>query len=281
MHRTPHVLSIAPDLVSQTYGHRRGAQRAPLAQALVWHHQVVEADHQPEASPVAGRAPGQTAGAAPQGSDAPPQWAIPAFHKSRLDGRAEWAQAPLLAKTARTAKHHAPADLHHLPSWVTDLDDLGVKELLGGDQPGVWLPPHLPPPSPTIDHAPNLEQRCALGFPAIREKHGEGPHAGDDRRHQRGGLLLRARTDVDPEQKPTAHRQGGMAPRHLTRTQFGMRRIQLDAGDVHLAYNLAMMGFSTLGSDPLQALHCFESHGTHVGGPGITDAPPLTLQPPY
>jgi len=152
MHRKPNVLSIAPDMVSQTYDQRRGAQRAPLAQALVWHHEVVEADHQPEASPVAGWAPGQTAGAAPQGSDQPPQRAIPSFHKSRLDCRVELAQAPLLAKTARTAKHHAPADLHHLPSWVTDLDDLGVKELLWGDQPGFWLPSHLPPPSTTIDN---------------------------------------------------------------------------------------------------------------------------------
>jgi hypothetical protein len=57
-----------------------------------------------------------------------------------------------------------------------------------------------------------------------------------------------------------------MDPRHLTRTQFGMCRIQLDAGDVHLAYTLAMMGCSMLGRDTLKAMHCFESHGTNVGG---------------
>ena len=281
MYRKPDVLSIAPDMVSQTDGHCRGAQRAPLAQALVGHHEVVEADHQPEASPVAGWAPGQTAGAAPQRGDQPPQRAIPSFHERRLDGRAELAQAQLLAKTTRTAKHYAPADLHHLPSWVTDLDDLGVKELLWGDQPRFWLPSHFPPPSTMIDNAHNLEQRCAIGFPAICEKNGEFPPAGDDLSYQRGSLLLRARTDVDPEQKPTAHRQGGMDPRHLTRTQFGMGLIQLDAGDIHLAYNPAMMGFSTMGSDTLKAMHCFEIHGTNVGGPCITDAPPLTFQQLY
>ena len=28
-------------------------------------------------------------------------------------------------------------------------------------------------------------------------------------------------------------------------------------------------------------MHGFEVHGTHVGGPCITDAPPLTFQQPY
>jgi hypothetical protein len=56
--------------------------------------------------------------------------------------------------------------------------------------------------------------------------------------------------------------------------------IQLDAGDVHLAYTLAMMGCSTLGRDTLKAMHCFASHGTNVGGPCITDAPPLTFPQP-
>jgi len=37
----------------------------------------------------------------------------------------------------------------------------------------------------------------------------------------------------------------------------------------------------TLGRDTLKAMHGFEVHGTHVGGPCITDAPPLTFQQPY
>jgi len=42
-----------------------------------------------------------------------------------------------------------------------------------------------------------------------------------------------------------------------------------------------MMGLSTLGSDTLKAMHCFEIHGTNVSGPCITDAPPLPFQQPY
>jgi hypothetical protein len=60
-----------------------------------------------------------------------------------------------------------------------------------------------------------------------------------------------------------------------------MRFIQLDAGHVYLAHNLAMMSLSALGSDVLKAMHRFEIHGTNVGGPCITDTPPLTFQQPY
>src|SRR5713101_8405031 len=60
-----------------------------------------------------------------------------------------------------------------------------------------------------------------------------------------------------------------------------MRFIQLDGGHVHLVYNLAMMGLSALGRDVLKAMHRFEIHGTNVGGPFITDAPPLTFHQPY
>src|SRR3982750_4074950 len=165
MHRQPDILLIAPYMVGQADSHRRRTGRVALLQALVWHHKVVAADHQPESSPGAGLAPGQTAGAAPQGGDQPPQRAIPSFHERRLDCRAELSQAQLLHKAAGTATHHAPADPPHLPRRVTDLDDLGVKELLWGDQPGFWLPAHLPPPSTTIDNTPNLEQRCPIGFP--------------------------------------------------------------------------------------------------------------------
>jgi hypothetical protein len=281
MHRQPAILPIAPHMVGQAESHRRRAWRVALSQALVRHHAVGEADPQPESSPVAGLAPGQTAGAAPQGGAQSPQRAIPSFPKGRLDRRAEWSQAQLLHKAAGTANRHAPADLHHLPRWVTDLDDLGVQELLWDDQPGFGRPSHLPPPSTTRENAHNLEQRGARGFPTIGEKDGEVPPAGNDLSPQRGGLLLRAGADVAPEQKPTPHRQGRLDPRHLTRTPCGMRLLHLDTGHVHLVDNLAMMGRSTMGSAPLQAMHCCESHGTNIGGSFITDAPPLTLQQLY
>src|SRR5262249_8966 len=122
MHRQPDVLSIAPDMVGQTYGHRRGAQRAPLAQALVWHHEVVEADHQPEAS----RAPGQTAGAAPQGSDERPRsvpyqrsikavWIVePSWRKRNCWPKRRGPPNPTRLRTSTTC----PAGLRTLTTWA-------------------------------------------------------------------------------------------------------------------------------------------------------------------
>jgi hypothetical protein len=42
-----------------------------------------------------------------------------------------------------------------------------------------------------------------------------------------------------------------------------------------------MVGLGALSSDALETMHRFESHGTNVGGPLITDAPPLTFQQLY
>jgi hypothetical protein len=77
MYRQPAILPIAPDMVGQPNGHRWGARRVPLAQALVRHHKVVEADQEPDPPPLTSAAPGQTPRAAPQGRDEPPQGAIP------------------------------------------------------------------------------------------------------------------------------------------------------------------------------------------------------------
>ena len=85
VHWQPDILPIAPYMVSQTYGHGWGAWCASLAQALMRHHKVVQADHEPDLPPVARAAPGQTPGAAPQGRNQPTQGAIPPFHKGCLD----------------------------------------------------------------------------------------------------------------------------------------------------------------------------------------------------
>src|SRR5205823_9654167 len=128
MYRQRDILPVAPNMIGQTYRHGWGAWRAPLAQALMRHHKVVEADHEPDLPAVARAAPGQTPGTAPQGRDQPTPGAIPAFHDGRLDRRAELSQAQLLAKTARTTADHASADLHAMASRVAALDHLGLPQ---------------------------------------------------------------------------------------------------------------------------------------------------------
>jgi hypothetical protein len=89
MYRQPDILPIAPNMVCQPDGHSWGASRAPLAQALMRHHTVVQADHEPDLPPVARAAPGQTPGATPQGRYEATQCAIPAFHARGLDRLSE------------------------------------------------------------------------------------------------------------------------------------------------------------------------------------------------
>src|SRR5262252_3157215 len=131
MHWQPDILPIAPDMVGQTDGHRWGPQRATLPQALVWHHKVVETDHEPDLPPVAETAPGQTPGTASQRRYQTSQGTIPAFHKRGLDCLPELPEPQLLAKTARTTEHYPGADLHHLARLVAYLDYLGVEQVFG------------------------------------------------------------------------------------------------------------------------------------------------------
>ena len=139
MHWQPNILPIAPDMVGQTDGHGWSTRCAPLAQAFMRQHKVVQADHEPDFPPVTRTAPGQTPGAAPQGRHQPTQGAIPAFHKGRLDRHAKLAQVQLLAKAAWATEDNTPADLHDLASRVADLDHLGVKQGLWRYQPGLGL----------------------------------------------------------------------------------------------------------------------------------------------
>jgi hypothetical protein len=60
-----------------------------------------------------------------------------------------------------------------------------------------------------------------------------------------------------------------------------MRFIQLDAGHVDLAHDLAMVDLSPLGRDLLKAMHRLESHRTNISRPCTTGAPALTFQQPY
>ena len=104
MHGKPDILSIAPHVIGQSNGHRRGALLPPLLQALVRDHEVVETDYQPDPSSMACHTPGQAAGATSQSSYPSPKRAIPSFHKRSLDGGTQPVDFQLLEKAPRTSK---------------------------------------------------------------------------------------------------------------------------------------------------------------------------------
>ena len=141
VHWQPDILPIAPHMVGQTDGHRRGTPPAALAQTFMGHHEVIETDQQPEPALGADPAPGQTAGAAAQRGQQAAQGAIPPFHTGPLDRRAELPQAQLLDKAARTTDDHAPADVDDLPGVVTHLDDLRIEQVCGGYKTWFGLAP--------------------------------------------------------------------------------------------------------------------------------------------
>jgi hypothetical protein len=144
MYLQPAILPRAPDMLGQTDRHRWGPWRAALPQAFMGPHAVGEAHHQPAPAPVAGPAPGQTAGAAPQGGDQPTQGPIPALHEGGLERGAACSQAPRWPTAAGTAAHDAPAPCPHLPRLVADLDNLGVAQVVGRNEPGVGVRPTVP-----------------------------------------------------------------------------------------------------------------------------------------
>src|SRR5215831_3198859 len=164
---------------------------------------------------------------------------------------------------------------------VADLHDLRIEQVWGGHKAWFGLAAHLPTTPATIYHPQHLKQRGGIGLPPIRQEEWDRSGARHNLRDQRGRHLLGARADVDPQEKPAAHGQGGMDPRHLAWTQFRMSFIQLHPWDLYRTDHLAMVGLSALRSDVLKAMHRLEIHRTNVGGALITDAPSLTFDQPY
>ena len=199
MHRQPDILTIAPDMVAQPDGHRWGTPGATLAQALVWHHKVVEADQQPDASAMTSGQPRHAAGAASQGRHQPTQSAIPAFHKGGLDGLAELAQTQLPAKTAWAPKDYAPAHLHDLARLVPHFHYLRVEQGFRCHQARLGLATQVATTPAPLHDAHHLEQCRGVGLPAVRQEEGQGPHARHHLRNQCGGRILGTRSKVHPE----------------------------------------------------------------------------------
>jgi hypothetical protein len=267
-------------MVRQPESHGRRARGAPLAQALVRPHNVGEAHQQPDLAAVARGAPGQTPGAAPQGSAQPPQRPIPAFHARRLDRRAAWPEPPRRAQAAWTPADHASADLHTRARRVAALDALGVAQGLGGDEPGGGLRPTVPRRR-RRETTPKTWSNAGLDAcqPAVSKR---GPSR---TRATTGATNVAACSCVRGPMSTQSSNPLPIAKAVWIQATCRGRRVAGAAstwtpGPSTARPPLAMVRRSALGRDGLQALHRCESHGTHVGSAFVTNAPALTLHQP-
>ena len=129
MHRQPNILPLAPDMVGQPDGHRRGTPGAPLAQALGRLHKGVEADQQPDASAMTGGNPRPAAGAATQGCPPPTQSTIPAFHLHGLRMMGLRAVGRDTLEVVDWLERHGTNDRRPL---ITDTPPLTLQQLVRG-----------------------------------------------------------------------------------------------------------------------------------------------------
>jgi hypothetical protein len=281
MHGPPDLVLIVPDMVGQTHGHRWGAWRATLAQALLRPHNIVQADQEPDLPPEARAAPGPTPGAAPQGGDEPTQGAIPAFPTGRLDRRAALAPAHRLAQTAGAAAPHPGAALHHLASLGAALDQWGRAQLVGSHQPRLWRATSLAPPAAALEHPEPREQRRRRRLPPLREAAWPRPPPGHDLGATRRGHALGAWAAVHPQAAPTAHGPRGLHLCHRRGTQCGMRLIPVPPLPLAGLYALPVGRLSPWGSHARAARAGLEVPATEGGSPLLTDTPALAWHQPY
>src|SRR5262245_1361394 len=94
-------------------------------------------------------------------------------------------------------------------------------------------------------------------------------------------IAMSTRAKVDSQEQPTPHDRRGRHPVHLFGTQFGIRLIQLHPLHLEVLHALLVVRHSPLGSHPLEEIDGLEIHSTNVGGPRITDTPPLTVHQLY
>src|SRR5262245_7604263 len=100
-------------------------------------------------------------------------YSLPAGQDGGRDRRAELAQAPRRAKTARPTKAHAPAALPALASLRAALDDLGLAPGLWRPQPWRRLAASWPTTSAPLQAPDDLQERRRRGPPPVGEQEGE------------------------------------------------------------------------------------------------------------
>jgi hypothetical protein len=75
--------------------------------------------------------------------------------------------------------------------------------------------------------------------------------------------------------------EGRMYPFDVLWTKLRMGLIQLHARHLDLTGDLPMVNLGAVGSHALKPMDGLERHATDIGGPLVTDAPPLTLEQPF
>lgn len=85
---------------------------------------------------------------------------------------------------------------------------------------------------------------------------------------------------MHPQHEAAARCDHRMQPVDVWTPPFGVHLVQLDRLDPQVTRDLLVVRLGSLGSDMLEAMHGLDVDPTAVSGPGVTDAPALTLQQP-
>jgi hypothetical protein len=136
MHRRPAIVSITPDVLGQSDGHRGDAWPALLAHTLMRQHNVVEVDHQPHPRLVPALTRGTAAGAPAPGSAHAPQGSLPARHERRVERGPQSPTSHLRHEAAGAAIDHARDDVQALDRAIAPLHHLAGAQVAGGSKRG-------------------------------------------------------------------------------------------------------------------------------------------------
>jgi hypothetical protein len=274
MHWQPHIRARAPAVVGQPDGPRRGARRAPLAQALVRHPAMGETHQEPALPPGAAAAPRQTPERRRRRATSPRR--VP-YHRAIQAG---WRVCPRCRKRHCWRLRRGPPSTPRLltaPPWPglwRPLPPWASTRLCGATRRGVGLRLTGPRRRGRATIPPTW--RSAAGSacqPAVS-------HRGSGRaRATPGAMRGAAVAGVRGPQSPP--RQRRRPPCHLWRTQFRMGLIPWHALPIHGRHALPMGRGGPLGRHALQALDRRASHGPAGRGPLRTAAPSLPLPPSY
>ncbi len=267
----PDVVMVAPDVICQSDGHRRGAPTTALLEAAVRDQKVVQIHQQPYAASVSLNRARQTASAP---STQPSHRGVPSFLEGRLDGLAQAAAGQFFEKATWTAKDDPRADLNHATGRIANLDHLTIEQVGRSHQPRQGMATARALASGTPDLSQHLQQRLLVDLPAVDQKQRRAPPLGPQ---------AWPPTQVPagpPLQKEALHRQGRQQPLPTMTPDLRPHLVQLHPLDLHLLNHLLMVLLSALRRQALEPMHSLYVHITNIGRPFVTHAPALTFEQP-